>query len=294
MEFKYRSWHGMEAEDAASKLSVDPSTGLEGDEVERRREQVGANTLPDAVRRSSLKVFLEQFQSPLIYILFIAAIFAFALGKHGDAIVILVVVFINSLIGWLQEGKAERSMEELRIAQFGRYLVAAAIALFVAVMAFGLLRGMDTAEIFMVAISQMVSMVPEGLPVAVTIALSVGMQRMAKEGAIVRRLAAVETLGSTSVICSDKTGTLTSNQMTATRSALRFDLFRNPWMLGGLALSILLQLLVIYWPVLNKLFHTVPITSGDFLVIAAVASLVLWAEEIRKFFARRRMADDSH
>jgi magnesium-transporting ATPase (P-type) len=154
-------------------------------------------------------------------------------------------------------------------------------------MAFGLLRGMDTAEIFMVAISQMVSMVPEGLPVAVTIALSVGMQRMAKEGAIVRRLAAVETLGSTSVICSDKTGTLTSNQMTATRSALRFDLFRNPWMLGGLALSILLQLLVIYWPVLNKLFHTVPITSGDFLVIAAVASLVLWAEEVRKFFARR-------
>ena len=343
MEFRYRSWHGMDAADAASKLSVDPSRGLEEGEVASRREQVGTNTLPDAIRRSSLKVFLEQFQSPLIYILFIAAIFAFALGKHGDAIVILAVVFINSLIGWLQEGRAERSMEELRrlavlrvrvlrsgmeldieaselvpgdiillaagdgvgadarlldataleaaeaaltgeslpvakrvhtlppdtlladrsnmvwsgthitsgrcralvvgtgqetevgkivqmteaaetpktplelrIAQFGRYLVAAAIALFVAVMAFGLLRGMDTVEIFMVAISQMVSMVPEGLPVAVTIALSVGMQRMAKQGAIVRRLAAVETLGSTSVICSDKTGTLTSNEMTVT------------------------------------------------------------------------------
>ena len=114
MEFRYRSWHGMDAGDAASKLSVDPSRGLEADEVVRRREQVGTNILPDAIRRSSLKVFLEQFQSPLIYILFIAAIFAFALGKHGDAIVILVVVFINSLIGWLQEGKAERSMEELR------------------------------------------------------------------------------------------------------------------------------------------------------------------------------------
>ena len=68
----------------------------------------------------------------------------------------------------------------------------------------------------MVAISQMVSMVPEGLPVAMTIALAVGMQRMAARGAIIRRLSAVETLGSTTVICSDKTGTLTRNEMTAT------------------------------------------------------------------------------
>src|SRR4030095_2156951 len=81
---------------------------------------------------------------------------------------------------------------------------------------FGLVRGIPPAEIFMVALSQMVSLVPEGLPVAMTIALAVGMQRMAKRGAVVRRLAAVETLGSTSVICSDKTGTLTKNEMTAT------------------------------------------------------------------------------
>jgi hypothetical protein len=70
-------------------------------------------------------------------------------------------------------------------------------------------------EVLMVAISQMVSMVPEGLPVAMTIALAVGMQRMADRGAIIRRLSAVETLGSTTVICSDKTGTLTRNEMTA-------------------------------------------------------------------------------
>ena len=105
---------------------------------------------------------------------------------------------------------------ELRIAQFGRYLVGAAITLFVVVVAFGLLRGLPPTEMLMIAISQMVSMVPEGLPVAMTIALAVGMQRMAARKAVIRRLAAVETLGSTSVICSDKTGTLTRNEMTVT------------------------------------------------------------------------------
>ena len=84
------------------------------------------------------------------------------------------------------------------------------------VVGIGMLRGLPFTEILMVAISQMVSMVPEGLPVAMTIALAVGMQRMAARGAIVRRLAAVETLGSTTVICTDKTGTLTRNEMTVT------------------------------------------------------------------------------
>lgn len=70
----------------------------------------------------------------------------------------------------------------------------------------------------MVAVSQMVSVVPEGLQVAMTVGLAVGMQRMARRHALVRRLAAVETLGSTTVICTDKTGTLTKNEMTVTRS----------------------------------------------------------------------------
>jgi magnesium-transporting ATPase (P-type) len=105
---------------------------------------------------------------------------------------------------------------ELRLAQFGRYVAAGAIVLFVVILGVGLLRGLPFSEVLMVSISQMVSMVPEGLPVAMTIALAVGMQRMAAHGAIVRRLAAVETLGSTTVICSDKTGTLTRNEMTVT------------------------------------------------------------------------------
>ena len=105
---------------------------------------------------------------------------------------------------------------ERRIHQFSMYLVSAAIVLFFLVIGIGLLRGLSFNQIFMVAISQMVSMVPEGLPVAMTIALAVGVQRMARRGAIVRRLSAVETLGSTSIICSDKTGTLTRNEMTVT------------------------------------------------------------------------------
>ncbi len=110
-----------------------------------------------------------------------------------------------------------RTPLELRLDRFGRGLVIAALVLFALVLALGLLRGLPLAEVLMVAISQMVSMVPEGLPVAITIALAVGMQRMAAKGAIVRRLSAVETLGSTTVICTDKTGTLTRNEMTATR-----------------------------------------------------------------------------
>ena len=104
-----------------------------------------------------------------------------------------------------------------RLARFGRALVLAALALFALVVALGLARGLPLGELLMVAISQMVSVVPEGLPVALTIALAVGMQRLAARGAIVRRLAAVETLGCTTVICTDKTGTLTRNEMMVRR-----------------------------------------------------------------------------
>lgn len=107
---------------------------------------------------------------------------------------------------------------ELRIAQFGRYLVIAAFILFFLIVGIGYLQGIPFAQIFMIAISQMVSMVPEGLPVAMTVALAVGVQRMAKRGTIVRRLGAVETLGSITIICSDKTGTLTRNEMTVTEA----------------------------------------------------------------------------
>jgi magnesium-transporting ATPase (P-type) len=109
---------------------------------------------------------------------------------------------------------------ERRVDQFGRYVIFAAVGIFIAVTVIGLLRGMPLGDIVMLAISQVVGVIPEGLPVAMTIALAVGVQRMARRRTIVRRLAAVETLGSTTVICSDKTGTLTRNEMTVTALCL--------------------------------------------------------------------------
>ncbi|TAM27228.1 MAG: HAD family hydrolase, partial [Nevskiaceae bacterium] len=105
---------------------------------------------------------------------------------------------------------------EQRIDQFGRALIGVAALLFLVINLIGYWRGLPYDQILMVAISQVVGMIPEGLPVAMTIALAVGVQRMARRQVVVRRLAAVESLGSTTVICSDKTGTLTRNEMTVT------------------------------------------------------------------------------
>ena len=336
------AWHALTAAQALDAQGVDAGVGLSPQQVGQRQQAHGPNALPEPPPRRAWRNLAHQFKSPLIYILFVAAVLAVALGHYGDASVILAVVLVNALIGSFQEGRAERSMAalrrlsalqvrvlreggelvlpardlvpgdllllaagdavaadarlvdcvqlqlaeaaltgesvpvsksvaavasatgladrhcmvysgthvtagraralvvatgrhtevgriagltehaeepktplELRLAAFGRALVAAALGLFVGVVLLGLWRALPLAELLMVAISQMVSMVPEGLPVAMTIALAVGMQRMAARGAIIRRLSAVETLGSTTVICSDKTGTLTKNEMTA-------------------------------------------------------------------------------
>ena len=120
-------------------------------------------------------------------------------------------------IAALAEGAEELPTPlERRVERFGRQIIVAAAATFTVVNVIGLLHGLPFAQILMVSISQVVGMIPEGLPVAMTIALAVGVQRMAARRAVVRRLAAVETLGSTTVICTDKTGTLTRNEMTVT------------------------------------------------------------------------------
>lgn len=336
-------YHAMNADDVVVAVASHPTAGLTPADARQRLATVGPNSLPAAQRRSVALVFVSQFRSPLIYLLFVAAGIALTLGHHKDAVVIFTVVLLNALIGSFQEGRAERALDALRrlttrrarvirggqemvvearelvpgdvllieagdaiaadarllhgaalriseaaltgesvpvakdlaaldpataladrrnmvyagthvtagraravvvatgpaaeigqiaalaeaaeepktplerrIAEFGRYVMLAAVGMFCLVLAIGFLRGLPLGEILMVGISQFVGMIPEGLPVAMTVALAVGVQRMARRKAVVRRLAAVETLGSTTVICSDKTGTLTKNEMTVT------------------------------------------------------------------------------
>jgi magnesium-transporting ATPase (P-type) len=336
-------WHALASDETIAKLQSSAASGITDSEAKGRQNQFGSNELPQPKRRSLARIFLHQFLSPLIYLLLVSACIALFVGGVHDAVVILLVVVLNSLIGAFQEGRAERSLEalrrlsklhariirqdrqlvveakelvpgdllllnsgdavcadarlvevsalataeaaltgesfpvvkslealtektpladrrnmvyagthvtagrgvavvtatgtrteigsiaelarttvqpktqlETRIAKFGRNLVLIAITLFCLVIGIGLIRGISFTEIFMIAVSQMVSIVPEGLPVALTIALAVGVQRMARRGTVVRRLSAVETLGATTVICTDKTGTLTRNEITVT------------------------------------------------------------------------------
>ncbi|MGM9614767.1 MAG: calcium-translocating P-type ATPase, PMCA-type [Oscillospiraceae bacterium] len=105
-----------------------------------------------------------------------------------------------------------------KLAQLGKYLGILALAACAVIFVVGLANGIPAIEIFMTAVSLAVSAIPEGLPAIVTIVLSIGVQRLVKKNAIIRRLPAVETLGSASVICSDKTGTLTQNRMTLVKA----------------------------------------------------------------------------
>ena len=106
-------WHASPVEQVLARLACDPAAGLSATEADLRRARDGANMLTEPPRRSLLAIVARQFKSPLIYILFAAAVLAIALSHHGDAVVILLVVLANALIGAFQEGRAERSMASL-------------------------------------------------------------------------------------------------------------------------------------------------------------------------------------
>ena len=141
---------------------------------------------------------------------------------YGSATAVVTGTGMNTEMGkianLLAGEKEVRTPLQNKLAQLGKYLGIVALAACAIIFVVGACVGLDWLELFMTAVSLAVSAIPEGLPAVVTIVLSIGVTRMVRKNAIIKRLPAVETLGSASVICSDKTGTLTQNRMTLVRT----------------------------------------------------------------------------
>lgn len=143
---------------------------------------------------------------------------------YGTAVAIVTATGMDTEMGKIanlldDEADTQTPLQK-KLAQLGKYLGILALAACGIIFVVGLTSGIPVLEIFMTSVSLAVSAIPEGLPAIVTIVLSIGVQRMVKKNALIRHLPAVETLGSASIICSDKTGTLTQNRMTLVKAYL--------------------------------------------------------------------------
>lgn len=168
----------------------------------------------------------------------------------------------------MDESENELTPLQKKLAELGKFLGFAALGICVVMFAVGILQGRDAFDMFLTAISLAVAAIPEGLPAIVTIVLAVGVQKMIKKNAIVRKLPAVETLGAVNIICSDKTGTLTQNKMTVTKyysdSILKtIDTFD----LNSASSRLLLENLILC----NDATYTVNSQTGDPTEIALLA-----------------------
>lgn len=338
-------WYAQNEQAVAAALQTDLEHGLTWKEAEQRLERYGPNQLVDQANISAFALLLNQFKDFMVLILLIATLISGILGEYTDAITIIAIVILNAILGFIQEYKAEKSLQALkelsaplahviregelaeipaaelvpgdiiffeagdriaadtrlfdvkgmyveesaltgesipvpketgilpneainlgdqfnmcfkgtlvtrgagqgivvntgmntemgqiaellqtqesmqtplqqRLEQLGKILISVAIILTIAVVVTGIWHGQNVYDMFLAGVSLAVAAIPEGLPAIVTIALALGVQRMIRRKAIVRKLPSVETLGCASVICSDKTGTLTQNKMTVTR-----------------------------------------------------------------------------
>lgn len=336
-------WYAKTVAEVLNDLDVDPRSGLSSEEAEARLVKHGENKLKDKPKKSPAVLFFLQLKDMLIYVLLGAAAITLAIGEYTDTVIILSVVFLNAVIGVIQEYKAEKAIEALRqmsapkslvrrdgevkeinsgkvvpgdivvldagryipadlrliesvnlqieesaltgesvpsgkdagaifkegkisagdqsnmafmstlvtygrgegvavgtgmnteigkiaevleqdrtdptplqqkLATLGRMLGYIAVTVCVLIFIVSFFQKRDLIEMLLTAISLAVAAIPEGLPAIVAIVLALGVTRMSRIHAIVKKLPAVETLGSVSIICSDKTGTLTQNRMT--------------------------------------------------------------------------------
>lgn len=334
-------YHQQKYEDVLASLDTSES-GLSNDEAGKRLLQSGANEIRETAKRTPLAMLIDQFKDFMIIVLIVAAVISGLLGELADTIAIVVIVILNAVMGFVQEYRAEKAIEALklmatsastvlregvphsvptpevvpgdivlleagkivpadlrliesahikieeaaltgesvpveknikplhdemiplgdrrnmaykgtvvsygrgmgvvvatgmqtelgriaamlqeeeevktplqkRLSQFGRRLAVAVIAICAIVFAVGVLRGEAPILMFLTAVSLAVAAIPEALPAVVTISLALGAKKLVKQNALIRKLPAVETLGSVTYICSDKTGTLTLNKMT--------------------------------------------------------------------------------
>ena len=155
---------------------------------------------------------------------------------YGSGMGIVVAIGMDTEVGkianMLENADELDTPLKQKLNKIGKILSLVGIIISIIVFIIGLLYGKDIVEVLMIAISLAISVIPEGLPATATIVMALGVQRMAKKNALIRKLPAVETLGSTTVICTDKTGTLTQNKMTVKEYALYSDFINREVNIG--------------------------------------------------------------